>query len=124
MIDINKKYRTRDGRPVELITTSGRGYFQVIGYVAESTYVYYWSGDGKSPGADSNLDLVPVSEFDNVPVDTPVNISNNGVHWVPAHFAKVDEFGNVYVFVGGRTSHTADSEKQVISYKYVVLLNK
>ena len=46
MIDINKKYRTRDGRPVELITTSGRGARPVIGYIGGEEQASLWSING------------------------------------------------------------------------------
>ena len=46
MIDVNKKYRTRDGRPVELITTSARGAWPVIGYIGDSEGLRRWSHDG------------------------------------------------------------------------------
>lgn len=48
MIDINKKYQTRDGRPVELLTTSARGAWPVIGYIGDSGDLSRWSPDGTS----------------------------------------------------------------------------
>lgn len=46
MIDINKKYRTRAGRPVELLTTNARGERPVIGYIGDSEDLVRWSLDG------------------------------------------------------------------------------
>ena len=46
MIDINKKYRTRDGHPVELVTTSGRGKWPVWGYIGDDTNIMRWTIDG------------------------------------------------------------------------------
>ena len=48
MIDINKKYRTRDGRPVELITTRGRDKWPVMGYIGDEDQVSLWSIDGSN----------------------------------------------------------------------------
>lgn len=63
MIDINKKYQTRAGRPVELLTTSARGARPVIGYIGGEEQASLWSIDGaygySHPGAHAH-DLVEV----------------------------------------------------------------
>lgn len=46
MIDIRKTYKTRDGRPVELLTTRARGAWPVIGYIGDSEGLRRWSHDG------------------------------------------------------------------------------
>lgn len=46
MIDINKKYQTRAGRPVELLTTSARGEWPVIGHIGGEDRVILWTMDG------------------------------------------------------------------------------
>ena len=46
MIDIRKTYKTRDGRPVELLTTNARGAWPVIGYIGDSEGLRRWSHDG------------------------------------------------------------------------------
>lgn len=63
MIDINKKYRTRDGRPVELLTTNARGAWPVIGYIEGDEQLRRWSLGGypKRPHATHiALDIVEV----------------------------------------------------------------
>ena len=46
MIDINKKYQTRGGRPVELLTTNARGERPVVGYIGDWDNLIRWSLDG------------------------------------------------------------------------------
>lgn len=62
MIDINKKYRTRDGRPVELLTTNARGAWPVIGHIGDENQVFRWAIDGAFCGTSPirTLDLVEV----------------------------------------------------------------
>lgn len=62
MITMGKKYRTRDGRPVELLTTSGRGKWPVMGYIGDSDHPSRWDIDGMNILCNSTkvLDLVEV----------------------------------------------------------------
>ena len=62
MIDINKKYQTRDGRPVELLTTNARGAWPVVGYIGDGDQVSRWAIDGAFCGTSPirTLDLVEV----------------------------------------------------------------
>jgi len=65
MIDMRKKYQTRSGLPVEIVTTSARGSpeWPVMGYVSDWKQFSFWSPDGLFDvnGARSNLDLVEVT---------------------------------------------------------------
>ena len=62
MISMNKKYQTRDGRPVEIVTTSARDSpkWPVMGYIGDWTAFSFWSPEGiyDVNGRRSNLDLV------------------------------------------------------------------
>ena len=62
MISMNKRYQTRDGRPVELLTTSARDSrkWPVMGYVGDWKNVTFWSPEGIHDvnGGRSNLDLI------------------------------------------------------------------
>lgn len=63
MIDINKKYQTRDGHPVELVTARGRGKWPVWGYIGDSTDLRGWNIDGNYDWyglTPSKLDLIEV----------------------------------------------------------------
>lgn len=60
MISMNKKYQTRDGRPVELVTTNGRGKWPVMGYIGANEFFTAWDLDGShvGSGVTDSLDLV------------------------------------------------------------------
>jgi len=64
MISMNKKYQTRDGQPVELLTTRARESrkWPVMGYIGDHVYLTLWSPEGIQDinGRRSNLDLVEV----------------------------------------------------------------
>lgn len=64
MIDIRKTYKTRDGRPVEIVTTSARDSpkWPVMGYIGDHVNFTFWSPKGIHDvnGRRSNLDLVEV----------------------------------------------------------------
>lgn len=64
MIDIRKTYKTRGGRPVEIVTTSARNSPKrpVIGYVGDDVDFTFWSHEGVYDvyGGSSYLDLVEV----------------------------------------------------------------
>jgi len=64
MISMNKKYQTRDGQPVELLTTRSRESrkWPVMGYIGDCKWVTFWGPEGIHDvnGVRSNLDLVEV----------------------------------------------------------------
>lgn len=63
MISMGKKYQTRDGQPVELLTTRARGERPVMGYVGGQDQVSLWTLDGvytHSHQATHVYDLVEV----------------------------------------------------------------
>lgn len=66
MIDINKKYRTRDGSEVRIYATDGNGKCPVHGawLMEDGTWLQgAWSCDGVwAHGSVSNLDLIEVRE--------------------------------------------------------------
>ena len=63
MIDINKKYQTRDGREVRIYATDGGGPKKPVhGAVKEKDgwYMLAWSKNGVVSNIDRNLDLIEV----------------------------------------------------------------
>ena len=63
MTDFTKPVQTHSGLPVTIITTEGRGEFQVIGYIGDSVGVSIWYKSGKYySNADGDLDLINVPE--------------------------------------------------------------
>ena len=63
MIDINKKYRTRDGREVRIYSTDTEGAKKAVhGAIKEKDgwYMLAWSKNGIVSNVDRNLDLIEV----------------------------------------------------------------
>ena len=63
MTDFTKPVQTRNGLPVTIITTEGRGLFPIIGYMGDSNYIESWLSNGKGhKHKDSCYDLINVPE--------------------------------------------------------------
>lgn len=66
MIDINKKYRTRDGREVRIYATDGVGKLPVHGayFIDGDWYLDQWTINGGADydGFDSDYDLIEIDE--------------------------------------------------------------
>lgn len=61
-------------------------------------------------------------DWNKVPIDTPVLVSNNGETWYRRYFAGVNDEGKPFVFPDGRTSWSnARCSCMRISYKYIEL---
>ena len=64
MIDINKKYRTRDGREVRIYATDGEGAFPIQGaiFFGKGWRMRQWMKDGSAHinTGDSDSDLIEV----------------------------------------------------------------
>lgn len=56
-----------------------------------------------------------------VPVDTPVLVSSNGIIWKRMYFAKVGYGGEVYVWDNGATSWSAKDSKDVTAWTHIKL---
>jgi hypothetical protein len=60
-VDFSKPVQTRDGRPVELVTTNGRGQYHVLGYIDKNDTFTQWTAEGKFLNEhESYADLVNV----------------------------------------------------------------
>jgi hypothetical protein len=65
VIDITKKYQTRDGRPVEILSTNGRRGWSVIGYIGDNPTVRTWTSEGRidvTPWTRHDEDLIEIKE--------------------------------------------------------------
>ena len=82
-LDLTKPVQTRDGQPVEIITTKGRyPEFPIVGYIGSSEYLELWALDGSNRNVRGRADLVNVPKPKRV-VDFWVNaypLSISGVH--------------------------------------------
>ena len=114
-IDINKKYRTRDGRQVRLLCIDRDAWNKdesVVGLLRDWHYekIFTWMSDGTynsvGDGAE-HLDLIEVQPYEDFKIDDKVLVRNtNNVSWIKRHFAGVDEYGRPFVFKYGMTSWT------------------
>lgn len=64
MIDITKKYKTRNGQNVKLLSDKGRGQYPVLGYIGKRTTPSIWTLEGRYTisGNYADLDLIEVKE--------------------------------------------------------------
>lgn len=66
MIDLNKKYQTRDGREVRLFMVDGGGEYPIVGAYKDGKADKWtpdnWASDGRWLTDHSDTDLVPVPE--------------------------------------------------------------
>jgi hypothetical protein len=89
MIEMGKRYWTRNGRDVRILCTDARGGFPVIGLLSEtcnpeSDYPESWTKDGlyTKSGERSIFDLMETSPYENWPMDAPVWVRNIcAQHW-------------------------------------------
>lgn len=66
MLDLTKKLQTRDGQPIEIKFTDGRGEYPILGYVGDSKTPDSWTIDGKYMAdsfTPSDLDLINAPEW-------------------------------------------------------------
>lgn len=62
-IDINKRYKTRDGMAVRILATDAKGRFPIVGLVDvnNAEYAHQWQANGRAdlrPNVKTNYDLV------------------------------------------------------------------
>jgi hypothetical protein len=115
MIDIKKKYRTRNGETVTLISDQGRsGDLKIIGYIDAETALTFWKSDGKfsKDSVYCEIDLIEVGQYDDFKKDDPVIVSNGGPEWHcwRRYFSHVDLDGLPCTFNDGRTSWVASQK--------------
>ena len=113
-IDINKKYRTRDGHQVRLLCVDHKvmGDKRIIGLVEieNNEILMTWDKYGKDDNNSKIHDLVEVQPYEDFKINDEVlvrcvdDIENDS--WVKRHFAGVDEYGRPMVFKYGMTSWT------------------
>ena len=118
-IDINKKYRTRDGRPVRLLCNDRKvmGGKRIVGLVDSNGYemIMSWYQHGKSSNESTLCDLVEVQPYEGFKIDDKVLVKDNHqFEWKKRYFAGVKEdTGKPLTFADGFTSWIT---KDVVSW--------
>lgn len=86
MIDPNKTYRTRGGRPVRIYATDGAGYKPIHGAVREAEgwrmVGWYRNGYAVAPGHESCGDLIEVTLADELTEQIPWEVLRPEIQWV------------------------------------------
>ena len=81
-IDINKKYKTRDGQDVRVIDNNYSDGWPVKGYIGEKDGADLWTSEGKYDlERESDLDLVEVIETATPPKSRKRDMVNNPIHY-------------------------------------------
>lgn len=123
MIDINKKYRTRNGCNVRILCIDAKidGY-PVVALIEEydgneRSTLHTEDGCYYRSGEEGEYDLIEVSPYEDFKIDDKVLVrdSEDG-EWMRRYFSHVDEYGNPHTFQDGRTSWSYG--EHTISWKY------
>ncbi len=110
-IEMGKKYRTRDGRPVRILAMDIRAPRTIVIAVMnpegdESLHTVYPDGNCSAiVGEQTSTDLMEVSPYDDFKINDPVmaKISSEDENWQRRYFAGVGKSGHPLVFPNGRT---------------------
>lgn len=102
-IELGKKYRTMDGRSVDLLAIRPELHQRIIGIVDNA--IEQWHEDGfYFDDEESCYDLIEVTPYADFKVDDKVLVSNFNVNkWYRRHFKNVVDSHKVECFVDGQT---------------------
>lgn len=124
LIDMKKKYRTRDGHDVRILcvdrlpTKSNSNTVVALvkepDGVGEGTIVVNKYGNLCEYG-DCLLDLVEVSLWDDFKIDDRVYYSKDGLYWMRGHFAGISD-GKPTVFYCGATSFSNNTGTEFVKF--------
>lgn len=121
----NAKYthKTRDGRLARIIATDVKhDTYPIMALVLDSAYDIEFAVSYKDDltNIDNLMDLVPYSDWEDVPVDTKVFVKDfEDNEWIPRHFSHFEN-GYVFTFVNGATSFTSNRE-ETTSWRFAKL---
>lgn len=124
MLNINKKYRTREGKPARILCTdlkSEYSQYPVVVAVTNSDgeeiiVQYSLNGNFNDSGSKSNQDLIECTPWDDIKVDDPVLVRFFGTDWQKRHFAGINSEGNPTTWKEGKTSWTTKNRNSVCAW--------
>ena len=70
-----------------------------------------------------NLEFEKLVDWSKIPVDTLVEVSDNGEKFIKRHFAKYER-GMIFTWSDGRSSKTAYSENDVVGWKMANIIRE
>lgn len=121
LIEMHKKYKTRDGRPVRILCTDRKDPTLKVVYAYE---VDGFEGiaccnlDGSYDEHESVLDLIEVRPWDDFKIDDPVLVSDDGLNWSKRYFAGVNSNGLPTAFNDGTTSFTVPHSTHITEWDF------
>lgn len=120
-IEIGKKYRTANGKPVRIICVDRDNAYCVVGLMGENQTLETWTIDGAYQSeVASQYDLIEVGQFDDFKVDEPVLVRDSDCEpWNKRHFAGVSPEGYALVYPAGTTSWSV-SDSYLTQWAYCI----
>lgn len=109
-ISMDKKYKTRDGRPVRIVCVDLKNpthpVLALVMNASEETIITCTKGGDYVGNHEHKLDLIEVSPYEDFKVDDPVMVPNSSGDFYPRHFAGISEREKPLFFPDGTTSWT------------------
>lgn len=116
-IEMNKQYRTRDGRKVRVLCVDCQtDQYPVVALVLyreceEESLSFTETGCYNAELQYSDLDLIEYNPAQDLKVDDKIWVQSTGaVNWLPRHFSRYSD-GKIYCWSDGNTSHTTAIDK-------------
>jgi hypothetical protein len=115
MIEMGKKYRTRDGWPARVICVDAKTPRPVIAIAEDprdpsDDFVIRTTMEGRFNDSNkSGYDLIEVGPYDDFKIDEPVMVREGVRRWIRRYFAGVAPDGRATTWNSGATSWTTDS---------------
>lgn len=112
-IEMHKKYKTRDGRPVRILCVDRKDPVLKV--------VYAYEVDGFEGIACEDIhgeNLIEVHPWEDFKIDDPVLVSDDKVNWHKRHFAGISVGGSPMAFNNGWSSFTVEQELDVTSWNF------
>lgn len=120
-ISMDKKYRTRSGCAVDILTTKVNCNHPVVAVFtnpdgSQGSVCYNVNGKFYMDDHEHALDLIEVSPYEDFKIDEPVMVSDTTINWYPRHFAGVNSQGLPQAWSNGATSFSAESKKDIVGW--------
>ena len=112
-IEMHKKYKTRDGRPVRILCVDRKDPVLKV--------VYAYEVDGFEGIACEDIhgeNLIEVHPWEDFKIDDPVIVSDNGLSWCKRYFAGVNSNGLPTAFNNGTTSFTVPHPTHITEWNF------
>jgi hypothetical protein len=120
VVQMGKRYKTRDGLDVEVLKTDLKCTLPVVVVITlesgEEVLRCFRNNGSYGVAFSSACDLIEVSPYDEFQIDDKVGVSNDGMNWHKRHFAGVSSDGRAMVFDKGMTSWSSSGRKSLWNY--------